>query len=91
MAVQVYKGRLRETGEVVAIKVQRPGVLEGISRDLYLLRVAATALQKLPQLDTDVIALLDTWALRFFDELDYIQEVLYSLSESIISRGVCFL
>ncbi|CAM6084874.1 unnamed protein product [Calypogeia fissa] len=71
---QVYKGRLRETGEVVAIKVQRPGVLERISRDLFLLRSGAYFLQAIPNLNTDLIALLDTWAVRFFDELDYIQE-----------------
>ncbi|CAM6091149.1 unnamed protein product [Calypogeia fissa] len=71
---QVYRGRLRETGEVVAIKVQRPGVLERISRDLFLLRNGAYFLQGIPNLNTDLIALLDTWAVRFFDELDYIQE-----------------
>jgi aarF domain-containing kinase len=44
---QVYKGRLRSTGEVVAVKVQRPGVLEEISRDLYVLRILAAAAMKL--------------------------------------------
>jgi aarF domain-containing kinase len=44
---QVYKGKLRSTGEVVAVKVQRPGVLEEISRDLYVLRILAAAAMKL--------------------------------------------
>jgi aarF domain-containing kinase len=48
--------------------------LEGISRDLYLLRLAARALQNIPNMDSDLVALLDTWAVRFFDELDYVQE-----------------
>lgn len=33
---QVYKARLRETGEEVALKVQRPGVLELVALDLVL-------------------------------------------------------
>ena len=32
---------LRETGEVVAVKVQRPGVQSLVSKDLYVLRRAA--------------------------------------------------
>lgn len=71
---QVYRGTLREEGETVAVKVQRPGVLEGISRDLFLLRNAAQALQYLPSIQSDLVALLDNWAFRFFDELDYVQE-----------------
>lgn len=72
---QVYKAQLRETGEVVAVKVQRPGVLEGISRDLFLLRQGARAFQVLPSVQSDLVGLIDTWAIRFFDELDYVQEV----------------
>jgi aarF domain-containing kinase len=72
---QVYKGRLRETGDIVAIKVQRPGVLEGISRDLFLLRQGARVVELIPSVQSDLVALIDTWAFRFFDELDYVQEV----------------
>lgn len=71
----MYKARLRKTGDVVAVKVQRPGVLEGISRDLFLLRIGARLFQLVPIVQSDMIGLLDTWALRFFDELDYVQEV----------------
>ena len=35
---QVYKGRLRSTGEEVAVKVQRPGIGESIAMDMVLLR-----------------------------------------------------
>ena len=78
----MYKAKLRDTGVVVAIKVQRPGVLEGISRDLFLLRIGAQMLQHVPIVQSDMVGLIDTWALRFFDELDYVQEVrsyVYSL------------
>jgi aarF domain-containing kinase len=35
---QVYRARLRATGEEVAVKVQRPFVLETVSLDLHLAR-----------------------------------------------------
>lgn len=37
---QVYKGKLK-TGETVAVKVQRPGSLSLVSKDLYVLRRAS--------------------------------------------------
>lgn len=39
---QVYKAVLRETGEEVAIKVQRPGVEPVILRDLFIFRTLAS-------------------------------------------------
>ena len=36
--LQVYRGRLRSTGEEVALKVQRPGIGEQICIDMVLLR-----------------------------------------------------
>ena len=71
---QVYKGALRSTGETVAVKVQRPAVLETVSIDLYLIRKLGLALREVPQVNTDVVALLDEWAERFFEELDYVKE-----------------
>jgi predicted unusual protein kinase regulating ubiquinone biosynthesis (AarF/ABC1/UbiB family) len=35
---QVYKGKLRENGMEVAVKVQRPNVLENVALDLYVMR-----------------------------------------------------
>ena len=47
---QVYKGVLRETGDVVAVKVQRPGIGESIAVDMLLLRRLMAAVDKnLPQ------------------------------------------
>ena len=37
---QVYKGTLPD-GRVVAVKVQRPGILSEIALDLYILRLLA--------------------------------------------------
>lgn len=44
--MQVYKGVLKKEGTTVAVKVQRPFVLETVSLDLYLLREAATLASK---------------------------------------------
>jgi aarF domain-containing kinase len=47
---QVYKAVLRETGENVAVKVQRPAVLETVSLDLYLVRQAGIIARNFPAL-----------------------------------------
>ena len=70
---------LKETGEVVAVKVQRPSVLETVSKDLYVLRRAAEVYQGLierfaPQQRTDYVALLNEWAVGFYTELDFLNE-----------------
>ena len=71
---QVYKGKLKSNGDIVAVKVQRPAVLETVSIDLYILRRVGVALRSVPQINTDVVGLLDEWAERFFEELDYVKE-----------------
>ena len=76
---QVYRAVLRESGEVVAVKVQRPGVQSLVSKDLYVLRRAAEVYQGLikrfaPQQRTDYVALLNEWAVGFYTELDFKNE-----------------
>ena len=70
---QVYKATLRETGEIVAVKVQRPAVLETVSLDLYLAREFGMLARRIPGLveRLDPVALLDEFAYRFYQELDY--------------------
>lgn len=75
---QVYKARLL-SGEYVAVKIQRPRVLETVSKDLYVLRRAAEVYQGLierfaPQQKTDYVALLNEWAVGFYTELDFLNE-----------------
>jgi len=75
----VYRAKLRETGEWVAVKVQRPGVQALVSKDLYVLRRAAEIYQGLvtrfaPQQRTDYVALLNEWAVGFYTELDFCNE-----------------
>lgn len=73
---QVYKAVLREGGDVVAVKVQRPAVLETVSLDLYLAREIGLLARNFPFLADrfDAVELLDEFAFRFYQELDYILE-----------------
>lgn len=58
----------------VAVKVQRPDVLEGILLDLHLLRIVAPAAKRANNLNSDLVGLVDEWGTRFVNELDYIAE-----------------
>ncbi|GMH08021.1 hypothetical protein Nepgr_009861 [Nepenthes gracilis] len=71
---QVYRGRLKESGDLVAVKVQRPFVRETVTIDLYIIRHLGLILRKFPQISIDVVGLVDEWSARFFEELDYINE-----------------
>merc|ERR1719162_537891 len=71
---QVYKAKLRSNGDSVAVKVQRPAVLETVSLDLFLVREIGLIIRNfLPQLNdrVDIVDLLDEFAFRFYQELDY--------------------
>ncbi|MBE9028693.1 AarF/ABC1/UbiB kinase family protein [filamentous cyanobacterium LEGE 11480] len=71
---QVYKGRLK-TGESVAVKVQRPGLAELITLDVYILRgISAWAMKKFPAIRSDLVGILDEFAERIFEEMDYTHE-----------------
>ncbi|WP_225938136.1 ABC1 kinase family protein [Leptothermofonsia sichuanensis] len=71
---QVYKGRLK-TGEVVAVKVQRPGLAQGIALDMYILRTLAHLVKKhVKWVRSDLVGIMDEFAARIFEEMDYIQE-----------------
>jgi aarF domain-containing kinase len=75
---QVYKATLRDTGDLVAVKIQRPAVLETVSLDLYLAREMGLLVRRIPALvqRLDPVALLDEFAFRFYQELDYNLECL---------------
>jgi len=78
---QVYRATLLEPpGVEVAVKIQRPAVLETVSLDLFLVRKAALFLSYLQELGirdsrrTDFVSLLDEFASRIYEELDYEKE-----------------
>jgi predicted unusual protein kinase regulating ubiquinone biosynthesis (AarF/ABC1/UbiB family) len=71
---QVYKGRLH-TGEWVAVKVQRPGLAQSIALDMYILRqLAAFAMKQVKRIRSDLVGIMDEFASRIFEEMDYTQE-----------------
>lgn len=70
---QVYRATLKDTGEEVAVKVQRPFVLETVSLDLHLARQLGLFLRNFPQFVSrlDIVSILDEFAGNFYQELDY--------------------
>ena len=48
------------------LQVQRPGVVEMIAMDVYILRYIAMALRQAGRLNTDLPALVDEWATSLF-------------------------
>jgi predicted unusual protein kinase regulating ubiquinone biosynthesis (AarF/ABC1/UbiB family) len=72
---QVYRGRLH-TGEVVAIKVQRPALAATINFDLAVLRSLARFANRYESLarGADWEGTLDEFAAVIFEEMDYVQE-----------------
>ena len=73
---QVYKATLREGGQEVAIKVQRPQVLYNVALDLFMLREILVPLYQRvnPESNTDLRKLVDAWGEGFVNELDYTLE-----------------
>ncbi|PPR81120.1 hypothetical protein GOBAR_AA39598 [Gossypium barbadense] len=72
---QVYKAQLKYSGQTVAVKVQRPGIEEAIGLDFYLIRGLGFFINKYVDIiTTDVIALIDEFARRVYQELNYVQE-----------------
>ncbi|CAL9084534.1 unnamed protein product [Musa textilis] len=76
---QVYQARLRSSGKVVAVKVQRPGVQAAISLDIFILRYIAGFVRRAARLNTDLQAVLDEWASSLFREMDYRAEAMNGL------------
>ncbi|MEQ9668026.1 ABC1 kinase family protein [Coleofasciculus sp. G2-EDA-02] len=71
---QVYKGKLK-TGETVAVKVQRPGLARRIALDVYILRRLAQWVQSnIKRVRSDLVAIMDEFGTRIFEEMDYTQE-----------------
>lgn len=71
---QVYKAQLKYSAQTVAVKVQRPGIEEAIGLDFYLVRGLGFLINEYVDIVTsDVVALIDEFARRVFQELNYVQ------------------
>lgn len=73
---QVYKAVLRETGQEVAVKVQRPGVEPIIFRDLFIFRALARLVNSTSKrkLGCNAQLIVDEFGEKLLEELDYLQE-----------------
>ncbi|CDP07231.1 unnamed protein product [Coffea canephora] len=72
---QVYKAQLKYSGQLVAVKVQRPAIEEAIGLDFYLIRGLGFLINKYVDIITsDAVALIDEFARRVYQELNYVQE-----------------
>jgi len=74
---QVYKGRLKANGDLVAIKIQRPNCEEIIALDLYVLRWWSGIYNKIFQLlnrDINVQSIIDDFGELIYREIDYVAE-----------------
>ena len=71
---QVHRGVLKD-GQAVAVKVQRPGLREQITLDLYIVRnIAAWLNSNIGLIRSDLVALIDELGKRVFEEMDYLNE-----------------
>lgn len=89
---QVYKAQLKYSGQIVAVKVQRPGIEEAVGLDFYLLRGLGFLINKYVDfISTDVVALVDEFARRVYQELNYVQvhASIYGFNFKFFSRFCC--
>ena len=71
---QVHRGVLKG-GQKVAVKVQRPGLREQITLDLYIVRNIASWMNKnVGLIRSDLVGLIDELGTRVFEEMDYLNE-----------------
>jgi len=101
---QVYKATVRDDDDGkreggntrdVAVKVQRPNIMNQIALDMHLIREVAPIIKRTFNLNTDFVGVVDTWGIGFVDELDYIEEAINakSFTEGIVRTplaGVVF-
>lgn len=73
---QVYKAKNKETGQFVAIKIQRPDVIRTCAIDMYIIQRAALYLKSRFKLRSDMLGIANEFGVQLFSELNYTQEAL---------------
>jgi aarF domain-containing kinase len=71
---QVYKGKLKATGEVVAIKIQRPDCERQIAADLSVMRWYGRRVQDvigMTKKNVDLVTIIDDFGELLYREIDY--------------------
>lgn len=90
LRVQVYKAVLRETGEEVAVKVQRPGIEPIIMRDLFIFRAMGSLFNAFSQqrLGCNAELVVDEFGEKLLEELDYNQ--VGACRTRLVVQLICF-
>ncbi|KAK9274289.1 hypothetical protein L1049_019103 [Liquidambar formosana] len=70
---QVYKAHLH-TGELVAVKVQRPGMSLSLTLDALLFNMIGGQLKRFAKARKDLLVAVNEMVRHMFDEIDYILE-----------------
>ncbi len=75
---QVYKGRLKSTGQEVAIKVQKPNSIEIIESDIKIMKFLAIRIDRyLTQTKTfNLPVMINEFERSIFKEINYLEEVM---------------
>lgn len=71
---QVYRAVTADTGEEVAVKVQRPNMLPSIALDVYILRVLLGIVRNAAKINSDIRDIADEVGEGLYGELDYWRE-----------------
>ncbi|CAN8076900.1 unnamed protein product [Agarophyton chilense] len=74
---QVYSATLKNTGERVAVKVQRPDCEQIIALDIYILRNLCGTLSNILKLtgrDIDLQSIVEEFGKLIYEEIDYLSE-----------------
>lgn len=70
---QVYKAQLH-SGELVAVKVQRPGMPLALALDAHLIHIIGGQLKRFATARGDLLAAVNEMVRHMFEEIDYILE-----------------
>ncbi|CAK9312776.1 unnamed protein product [Citrullus colocynthis] len=70
---QVYKAHLH-SGELVAVKVQRPGMSLSLTLDALLFQMIGGQLKRFAKARKDLLVAVNEMVRHMFDEIDYVQE-----------------
>ncbi|CAE8713088.1 unnamed protein product [Polarella glacialis] len=77
---QVYRGRLRSTGEEVAVKVQRPGLEDTLSIDMFIFRKLSQLANSWAQanLGCNITLVVDEFGAKLWEESNYLIEAAHA-------------
>ncbi|WOK95012.1 hypothetical protein Cni_G03717 [Canna indica] len=84
---QVYKAHLH-SGELVAVKVQRPGMSFSLTLDALLFHMIGGQLKRFAKARKDLLVAVNEMVRHMFDEIDYILEA--QNAERFASLYACF-